>query len=45
MAEWSIAAVSKTVMAKVIVGSNPTMLTTAGVSIVDAEINETAQAM
>ena len=33
MAEWSIVAVPKTVMGlrKFIVGSNPTMLTTAGV--------------
>ena len=47
MAEWSKALVPKTSMnlREFIVGSNPTMLTTAGVSIVDAEISETAQAM
>ena len=39
MPEWSIGAVSKTVMARAIVGSNPTMLTTAGAFIVDAEIS------
>lgn len=45
MPERSIGIVSKTIMAISYVGSNPTTLTTAGVSIVDAEISETAQAM
>lgn len=47
MAEWFKALVSKTSVGlrKFIVGSNPTALTTAGASIVDAEISKTAQAM